>query len=127
MLGGVHGEPQVELHGVVHVTGGGVPGKLGRLLRRVHLGAEITDPLPPGPLLVYLQEHGPVRDDEAYRAWNMGQGMLLMTPQPDVAIAVAREHGIHAQVIGEITAQPGLRLRRRGYFRDQEQSLHYEV
>jgi len=127
MLGGVHGEPQVELHGVVHVTGGGVPGKLGRLLRRVHLGAEITDPLPPGPLLAYLQEHGPVRDDEAYRVWNMGQGMLLLTPQPEAAIAVAREHGIHAQVIGEITARPGLHLRSRGYFRAQEQCLHYEV
>ena len=127
MLGGVHGEPQVELHGVVHVTGGGVPGKLGRLLRRIHLGAEITDPLPPGPLLAYLQEHGPVRDEEAYRAWNMGQGMLLLTPQPEAASAVAREHGIHAQVIGEITAQPGLRLCSRGYFRAQEQSLRYAV
>src|SRR5262245_31706756 len=49
MLGGLDGEPQVELHGVVHVTGGGLPGKLGRLLRRVNLGADITDPLPPGP------------------------------------------------------------------------------
>lgn len=127
MLGGVHGEPQVELHGVVHVTGGGVPGKLGRLLRRVHLGAEITDPLPPGPLLAYLQAHGPVHDDAAYRAWNMGQGMLLITPQPEAAIAVAREYGIHAQVIGEITAQPGLHLRSRGYFHDQERSLHYAV
>ena len=44
MLGGMDGEPQVELHGVVHVTGGGLPGKLGRLLRRVNLGADITDP-----------------------------------------------------------------------------------
>ena len=127
MLGGVHGEPQVELHGVVHVTGGGVPGKLGRLLRRVHLGAEITDPLPPGPLLAYLQEHGPVSDYEAYRVWNMGQGMLLITPQPEAAIAVAREHGMHAQVIGEITAQPGLHLCSRGYFCDTEQRLHYDV
>ena len=117
MLGGVYGAPQVELHGVVHVTGGGLPGKLGRLLRRVRLGAEVTDPLPPGPLLSYLQEHGPVSDYEAYRVWNMGQGMLLITPQPDAALAVARQHAITAQVIGTITAQPGIRLHSQGYFR----------
>ena len=116
MLGGVHGEPRAVLHGVVHVTGGGLPGKLGRLLRRVALGADITNPLPPGPLLGYLQEHGGVSDHEAYRVWNMGQGMLLLTPQPEAVMAIAAQHGIAAQVIGEVTSQPGIRLRSRGYF-----------
>lgn len=127
MLGGVDGTPQVVLHGVVHVTGGGLPGKLGRLLRRARLGAEITDPLPPGPLLSYLQEHGPVRDYEAYRVWNMGQGMLLVTPQPDAALAVARQHGITAHIIGTVTAQPGIRLYSRGYFCAEERVLHYDT
>lgn len=116
MLGGVHGESQAELHGVVHVTGGGLPGKLGRLLRRVNMGAEIAEPLPPGLLLTYLQEHGPVRDEEAYRVWNMGQGMLLITPKPEAVLAVAQQHGIAAQVMGEITSRPGLRWRSRGYW-----------
>jgi phosphoribosylformylglycinamidine cyclo-ligase len=127
MLGGVDGEPQAALHGVVHVTGGGIPGKLGRLLRRVALGAEITDPLPPGPLLPYLQQHGPVSDAEAYRVWNMGQGMLLITPQPDTACAVAARHNIAAHVVGEITAHPGMRIRSRGYFSAEENLLAYPV
>ena len=127
MLGGVDGEPQAALHGVVHVTGGGIPGKLGRLLRRVALGAEITDPLSPGPLLSYLQQHGPVSDAEAYRVWNMGQGMLLITPQPDTVCAVAAHHNITAHVVGEITAQPGIRLRSRGYFSAAEDMLTYPV
>jgi phosphoribosylformylglycinamidine cyclo-ligase len=126
MLGGVHGEPQAVLHGVVHVTGGGLPGKLGRVLRRAALGADITDPLPPGPLLYYLQEQGGVGDYEAYRVWNMGQGMLLMTPQPEAIIAIAAQHGIAAQVIGEVTSQPGLRLRSRGYF-SSNHVLVYQV
>jgi phosphoribosylformylglycinamidine cyclo-ligase len=116
MLGGVHGEPQAVLHGVVHVTGGGLPGKLGRVLRRAALGADITDPLPPGPLLRYLQEQGNVSDHEAYRVWNMGQGMLLITPQPEAVMTIARQHGIPARVIGEVTSQPGIRLHSRGHF-----------
>ena len=115
-LGGIDGEPQAPLHGVVHVTGGGVPGKLGRLLRRANLGADITSPLPPGPLLAYLQTHGPVSDREAYRVWNMGHGMLVCTPQPDAVLAVAEKHGITAQVVGRVSTQRGIRLRSRGCF-----------
>jgi phosphoribosylformylglycinamidine cyclo-ligase len=99
---------------------------LGRVLRRAALGADITDPLPPGPLLYYLQEQGGVGDYEAYRVWNMGQGMLLMTPQPEAIIAIAAQHGIAAQVIGEVTSQPGLRLRSRGYF-SSNHVLVYQV
>jgi phosphoribosylformylglycinamidine cyclo-ligase len=127
MLGGLDREPRVELHGVIHVTGGGLPGKLGRLLRRVNLGADLTDPLPPGPLLAYLQEHGPVRDDEAYRVWNMGQGMLLITPQPEAAMAVASSHGLTAQTIGVMTTKPGIRLHSRGYFCADAPVLHYDA
>ncbi len=125
MLGGVEGEPQAPLHGVVHVTGGGIPGKLGRLLNRAALGASLTDPFPPGPLLTYLQEHGPVSDDEAYRVWNMGQGMLLITPDPEAVIAVAAQHAIRAQVVGEVTPQPGIRLQSQGYFERGREPLIY--
>lgn len=125
MLGGLRGEPHVNLHGVVHVTGGGMPGKLGRLLRRVELGAEICQPFAPGPLLSYVQEHGPVHDHEAYRVWNMGQGLLLITPQPERAIAVAQQHGIAAQIIGEITAHAGIRLHSRGFFHADQPVLTY--
>jgi phosphoribosylformylglycinamidine cyclo-ligase len=127
MLGGIHGEPQAILHGVVHITGGGLPGKLGRVLRRVALGADITDPLPPGPLLHYLQEQGNVSDYEAYRAWNMGQGMLLITPQPEAVMAMAAQQGIPAQVIGEVTPQPGIRLRSQGYFSTGSAQLVYHM
>jgi phosphoribosylformylglycinamidine cyclo-ligase len=127
MLGGVDGEPQAVLHGVVHVTGGGLPGKLGRLLRRVALGAEITNAWPPGPLLAYLQEHGRVSDQEAYRVWNMGQGMLLITPQPDTVIALAAQHHIPAQIVGEVTSQPGIRVWSRGFFNTGNMPLMYQV
>jgi phosphoribosylformylglycinamidine cyclo-ligase len=120
MLGGICGEPRATLHGVVHVTGGGLPGKLGRLLRRANLGADLLSLLPPGALLTYLQERGPVSDREAYRVWNMGHGMLVCTPRPDAVLAVAERHGIAAQVVGRIAAERGIRLRSRGCFNPGE-------
>lgn len=127
MLGGVAGEPQVDIHAVVHVTGGGIPGKLGRVLRRVGLGADIHRPFMPGPLLRYVQEHGPVSDYEAYRVWNMGQGLLLVTPQPQEVITMAQQHGIAAQVVGQITTHAGIRLHSRGRFRTEQSVLTYGV
>jgi phosphoribosylformylglycinamidine cyclo-ligase len=73
-----------------------------------------------------LQEHGPVSDHEAYRVWNMGQGMLLITPQPEAVIAVAQHHGMTAQSIGEVTPQAGIRLHSQGYFGAGRQVLVYE-
>ena len=66
--------------------------------------------------MTYLQTHGPVSDREAYRVWNMGHGMLVCTPQPDVVLSVAERHGIAAQVVGRISDKPGIRLRSQGCF-----------
>jgi hypothetical protein len=53
--------------------------------------------------------------------------MLLITPQPETAIAVASSHGLTAQVIGVMTTRPGLRLHSRGYFHADEPILCYDV
>jgi phosphoribosylaminoimidazole (AIR) synthetase len=68
-----------------------------------------------------------VHDHEAYRVWNMGQGLLLITPQPEAAITVASSHGLTAQIIGVMTPQPGLRLHNRGYFHADEPVLCYDA
>ena len=115
MLGGVHGEPQAVLHGVVHVTGGGLPGKLGRVLRRAALGADITDPLPPGPLLRYLQEHGNVSDHEAYRVeYGPGHAAHYAAARGGDDDCPAAWDTSPGDRRGDVL--PGIRLRSRGYF-----------
>lgn len=123
MFGGFEGEPRSELHGVAHITGGGIPGKLGRLLRPTGLGANISDPFEPYELMLYCQEKGNVADDEAYRTWNMGQGMIIATPKPDDVIAVAGKHNIDAKVIGEVSPNPGIRIKNKGLNSDKVQEL----
>ncbi|HLD83802.1 MAG TPA: AIR synthase-related protein [archaeon] len=114
MFGGFDGEPKAKLHGVAHITGGGVPGKLGRVLKPTGYGAEITDPFEPADVMLYVQDKGNVTDAEAYRTWNMGQGMIIVTPEPDKAMAIAGARGIVSKIIGQISPKPGIRIHSKG-------------
>ncbi len=110
MFGGFDREPRCEVHGVVHVTGGGIPGKLGRVLKRAGLGAKLENLFDPCELMVHAMGIGNVDSDEAYRTWNMGNGMMIIVAPgaEEEAIAVAKEHGIEAQVCGEVVEGEGI-------------------
>lgn len=114
MTGGLEGTPKVRIHAAAHITGGGIPEKLGRALRPSGLGASLHNLLEPSAVMRHCQKLGDITEREAYRTWNMGQGMLLVTPEPERAIAVAQEHGISAQVVGEVTAEPEIKIWSRG-------------
>jgi phosphoribosylformylglycinamidine cyclo-ligase len=63
------------IHGLAHITGGG----LSNLLRlREGLGFEIFDPLAPLPEFEWMQAAGGVSDFEMYRTFNMGMGMAVV-------------------------------------------------
>ena len=114
MFGGYDREPKVEIHGVAHITGGGVPGKLGRVLRPSGLGAVIDEPFEPSEFMEYTQALGNVPDVEAYKTWNMGQGMIIVTPKPEEVIRIARDYEIPAQCIGRVVSEQGIRIRNKG-------------
>ena len=116
MFGGYDNEPQATLHGVVHITGGGIPSKLERMLRPSGLGATLSNLYEPCSLMTYCQQRGKVSDKEAYSTWNMGQGMLLASPQPELVVAVATRHGIPAQVVGVVDSQPDIRITSKGHY-----------
>ncbi len=117
MIGGVQNEPQAALHGVAHITGGGVPSKLGRILKPRKLGARIDDPFEPPDFAIFCQKLGGVTDEEAYQTWNMGQGMIIATPEPARVISLASTFGIEAKVVGTVTAKPEIALTSRGAFK----------
>ena len=120
MFGGFQDEPKAKVHGVAHITGGGVPGKLGRILRPSGLGATISEPYSPAKLMLYCQEKGSVSDKEAYRTWNMGQGMIIITPEPDKVIGIAGNHDLKAKVIGQIESKPGIKILNYGVYSDNK-------
>ena len=63
-----------DLHGICHVTGGGLSNLL-----RLHdsLGWHIDSPLSPHPEFEWLQSVGGIETREMYRTFNMGCGMII--------------------------------------------------
>jgi phosphoribosylformylglycinamidine cyclo-ligase len=114
MFGGYCKEPKTEVHGVAHITGGGLPEKLKRILRPSGLGAEIDNPFEVRGIMKYVQEQGNVSDIEAYQTWNMGQGMVVITPNPLEVQKIAVEYGIPCQTIGKVVKNPEIKIRNMG-------------
>jgi len=57
----------------------------------------------------WLQENGNVTDDEMYRTFNCGVGMVLCVAEADVeqTLATLAEQGENASIIGHIEAATG--------------------
>lgn len=98
--------PEVALHAVVHLSGGGIKEKLGNdLLLPRGLSAELDNLCSLPDIMRNCAEWRGISDDELYGAWNGGQGMLLIVPEGDAAKVLARapEFGIDAQIAGHVT------------------------
>ena len=118
---------KAKLTAAAHISGGGIYEKLRRVLRPSGLGAKLEDLFPPCDLMVHCQELGNVTDLEAYRTWNMGQGMILVTPEPEAVIKVATEHGLNAKTMGQIVTKPGIDLKNKGAFAQKEPWLRFDA
>jgi phosphoribosylformylglycinamidine cyclo-ligase len=115
MFGGYEGESKAKINGIAHITGGGIPGKLGRTLKPSGLGA-IINPYQPCELMLHCQDIGHITDKEAYKTWNMGQGMLIITPEPEKIMEVADKYNIESRNIGQTTRYPGIKIWSKGRF-----------
>ena len=91
------------INGLAHITGGGLPGKLPAILPD-GLAAEINSgSWPVLPIFKIIQKEGGISDDEMYRVFNMGLGMVAVCPEDNVANVL--EHLPDAMVIGKMVPQ----------------------
>jgi phosphoribosylformylglycinamidine cyclo-ligase len=69
---------QCEVHGMAHITGGGL-----RNFIRLHPEREfrIEKPLEPQSIFKVLQDMGNIDDEEMYQTFNMGMGMAIVLPE----------------------------------------------
>jgi phosphoribosylformylglycinamidine cyclo-ligase len=101
-------------HGIAHITGGGIPDKLGRVLKVKKLGARLDGLFAPSGFVAELLALGKVGGEQAYRMWNMGNAMLLVVapPQAEEVVAKAGELGFAARIAGTVTADPVIEIAR---------------
>lgn len=116
----INKKPLAKVTSVAHITGGGQPSKLGRMLEPSSLGVEIADPVAPPDIMLKMQELRGFDDRTAYGKWHMGPGMIIATPGPDKVLDAAEAHGVAAKEIGRLTEDPSIRIRNKGFRHDSE-------
>ncbi|MFL5472497.1 MAG: phosphoribosylformylglycinamidine cyclo-ligase [Gemmatimonadales bacterium] len=93
-----------RVHGLAHITGGGIGGNLVRILPQDC--AATVDPatweMP--PLFQYLQQAGQISTEEMRDVFNLGVGLIAVLPPAAVAAAqaAAARDGVTTWVMGEI-------------------------
>lgn len=97
-----------QLHGMAHITGGGIPGNLVRILPP---GCEaVVDPASwdPPPLFTTLQRAGGISTGEMRDVFNLGVGLIAVLPPQSVAAAqaAAAADGVATWTMGEIRPGP---------------------
>ncbi|GAB6137187.1 phosphoribosylformylglycinamidine cyclo-ligase [Halanaerobaculum tunisiense] len=98
---------QYQVNGIAHITGGGLIENLPRILP-ANTGAVIDkSSWPTQPVFDLMQNLGDIAEEEMYRTFNMGIGMVLVVPEEeaDDVVKQANQIGEKAYLIGEV--QPG--------------------
>jgi phosphoribosylformylglycinamidine cyclo-ligase len=92
------------LHGMAHITGGGITDNLPRILPRDSHALIRVGSWPVSDLFHYLQEKGEVETEELFRVFNMGIGMILAVDPAGLAEALGllRSTGQRSYVIGTV-------------------------
>ncbi|HEY7622842.1 MAG TPA: phosphoribosylformylglycinamidine cyclo-ligase [Solirubrobacteraceae bacterium] len=97
----------VPVHGLAHITGGGLRNLL--RLGGERLGFTIEDPLPVPGICALIAEMGDIPTAEMWDVFNMGCGFVALVPdeRADDAVALLRAHHPGTARIGTVTGDGG--------------------
>ena len=100
---------QVEVHSLCHITGGGLPENLPRMLPENTLARIEQGSWRWPTIFSWLQEQGRVETHEMYRTFNCGVGMVICLPATEIerCLAILAEHELSAWVLGSIEQATG--------------------
>ncbi|MBO8125950.1 MAG: phosphoribosylformylglycinamidine cyclo-ligase [Firmicutes bacterium] len=104
---------EVEVKGIAHITGGGLPENVARIIPQGLTAVIETGKWPVPPVFDLLKEAGRVSKEEMYSAFNMGIGLVLVI-SPEAACLAQKAlsaAGETAYVIGSVVSgEGGVRL-----------------
>ena len=98
----------LNIHGMAHITGGGLPENLPRALNAEQSLPIALDWTPPA-IFTWLQTQGAIARAEMFSTFNMGVGFVVFVPPDTVdgAIAHFEQHQIPAWAIGSVIPGQG--------------------
>ena len=99
----------MPVSGLAHVTGGGLPGNVARILPRTCDAVVRRGSWDVPEIFREIQRLGEVSDEEMSRVFNLGIGMVAVVPPEEVFRAhdVLRSHGVESVDIGEVVPGEG--------------------
>ena len=92
----------ISLQGVAHITGGGITENLPRSLPNGCTAVINLKSYKLPPLFSLLQQAGNIPQEELYRTFNCGIGMILIVAEAEATRAIALLENAGAQVVGKI-------------------------
>jgi phosphoribosylformylglycinamidine cyclo-ligase len=95
---------KIDIHGLVHITGGGLVENIPRVLQPDLTAVLHRDAWQMPPLFTWLQQHGGVEDAEMHRVFNCGIGMTVIVAKDkaDETAAMLKQSGETVFRLGEI-------------------------
>jgi phosphoribosylformylglycinamidine cyclo-ligase len=99
----------VEVRGMAHITGGGLPGNLPRALGG--LGARLyPSTWEETRVFGFIRALGGIAEEEMRGVFNLGVGFCVVVPsgESERALEVLRGAGCDARRVGEVVAEPGV-------------------
>jgi phosphoribosylformylglycinamidine cyclo-ligase len=99
----------VEVKGLAHITGSGIPGNLPRCLPEGTRAVVEERSWPRPPIFDFIEKMGGVAREEMYRTFNMGLGMIAVVPTAHVpsAIKALGKLGVPAWEVGRVERGSG--------------------
>jgi phosphoribosylformylglycinamidine cyclo-ligase len=99
----------LEIHGMAHITGGGLPENLPRCLGKNQALKINPNSWTIPPVFQWLADAGSVSSQAMYNTFNMGIGFVLVVPpnQVDVTINYFKSQNIPASAIAQVIAGSG--------------------
>ena len=100
---------KVNVHGMAHITGGGLYDNIPRILPKTVDAVIDTSSWKTPAIFSFMQETGKVSRDEMYRVFNMGIGYMLIISKKDVdtTLKILTKAKQPAKVIGQINPGKG--------------------
>jgi len=94
----------INITAIAHITGGGIGGNLIRVLNKDVKAVIDKSKIKVLPVFKWIQKEGNVPEEEMFKTFNMGVGMIMAVDEDDVdrALSILKEQEEDAYIIGEL-------------------------